>query len=589
MATEHTGTRTVLRRRQAARLAILLLLAVALSSCAIVRPFTTALFGEARVRAKHLPAGDLAVPDQSRPPGPDLLPPADLTGVAGERIDALLEEWASREIPDWREEGKVTAPRVLLAKLAVAERDPGASEAAIEELNAYLLAAEPWAGIGSTWVLRPRGDYDFSLPPLTAILYRYGDRPELLYPQTREHLLAVLLNQEGDRFRTTVPRGLWLVAETENHILMTEGSRYLKNQWLAANGSTDPAHDNAGNGLEDELVSFIREIDEAGAFEFNSTPYIGYTLMALLTLEAYAADPVADAARATIDRINYEYALGSIGLRRWAPYRRQRSRADRTDLSDHPHTAMMRTWVALAGHAVPPVESNTHQAIYAALMPYRLPESVADLAVSTSTERYVQIGRGPRASPEIYSAGDGWLLSAGGTGRPTRSQIVARPITLMLADGADDLSQLFWLGGEGAHERWNNTGVVYGAAVGEAPLHVPAGRVAVDQAGPWHLFVDDATGVSIAAAETDLVAALVILDAAGGEGSTSSAFSQLSADNPAQSLDEGRLLLADSVVVHFDIGAPHNRWVITAVDGEPTESDLTEWPRLSGWIGADVE
>jgi hypothetical protein len=30
-----------------------------------------------------------------------------------------------------------------------------------------------------------------------------------------------------------VPRTLGLARDTENHLLMTEGSRYLKNRWLA--------------------------------------------------------------------------------------------------------------------------------------------------------------------------------------------------------------------------------------------------------------------------------------------------------------------------------------------------------------------
>lgn len=34
----------------------------------------------------------------------------------------------------------------------------------------------------------------------------------------------------AERFRTTVPGSMRMVTETENHILMTEESRYLKNR-----------------------------------------------------------------------------------------------------------------------------------------------------------------------------------------------------------------------------------------------------------------------------------------------------------------------------------------------------------------------
>ena len=78
---------------------------------------------------------------------------------------------------------------------------------------------------------------------------------------------------------------------------------------------------------------------------------------------------------------------------------------------------MMRIWVNLGGGEDYPVEAHTHQAVYAALMPYRLPESYVFLLEAASASHYVRIGRGPRSSPEIYSRGEGYLLAAGGTGR----------------------------------------------------------------------------------------------------------------------------------------------------------------------------
>ena len=73
---------------------------------------------------------------------------------------------------------------------------------------------------------------------------------------------------------------------------------------------------------------------------------------------------------------------------------------------------------------------------------------------------FVMIGRGPGASPEIYSGGPGYLITAGGVHRGKRSMIVARPITLMLEDEAKDLKQVLSLAGPGdEYTEWNNTGV----------------------------------------------------------------------------------------------------------------------------------
>jgi len=558
--------------------AVLLLLV----SCVAVRPVTTRLLGEARVSGTPLPPGKLSVPGGPR---------AGEIGLPEDGpVSDLIREWASREIPDWESEGKVTAPRVLLAKLATGTD--------IVEVNRYLVGASPWAKIGSTWGLRPNGDYDFSLPPLTAILHQFGDTPELLYPETRGHLLSVLLNQDGPGFETTVPGSLRLVAETENHILMTEGSRYLKNQWLVAHGETARRFDNAANGLEDALVGFINELDTAGLYEFNSTPYIGYTLMALLTLEAFANPPVADAARASIDRINYEYALGSLQLRRYAAYRRQRSRRDRTDLADHPHTSMMRTWVALAGSPVPEITTNTHQAIYAALMPYRLPQETVNVATQVRRAHYVRIGRGEGASPEIYSAGDRFLISAGGTGRPERSQIVARPVSVMLADHAGDVRELITAGGDGPDTEWNNSGVLPGVAIARPPISIPAAHTVAAEAGIWTVIVDDPTGVWIVAGETPQTAILYVLGERDRLPATVSD-SRLDPDLIARpsalarwfsehvspdALDRGCLSLPDGRSVTFDLDAAPDTWVISSVDGVEVPRNLTAWPRLSGWV-----
>lgn len=563
------------------------------TGCALFRPFATETFGAARTEAQLLPWGNLEVPGDERA---EAVPAGDQIGVVGD----LIREWAEEELPDWQEEGKVSAPRVLLAKLAVGIN--------INEVNSYIQATTPWAGIGSTWGLRPNGDYDFSLPPLTAILYLYGDDSSVLYPETREHLLSVLLNQEGSGFTTTVPGSAGLVTETENHILMIEGSRYLKNQWLRTHGDDRRRYDNTANGLEEELAAFIQEMEQAGPYEFNSTPYAGYTAMALLTLEAFAEEPVASAARSVLDRMNYEYALGSHGLRRYGVYRRQPKRAGETSLTKHPQTAMMHVWVAQTLGADYPgaaeaIAENRHHAVFAALMPYRLPTAIAERAARTDRDHTVRIGRGPDASPELYSAGPGVLLSAGGTGRPEGSLIVARPITLFLNDGAGDLTELFTIGGEGDYHEWNNTGVLADFAVGRSPLTVPEAYQTIASSDSWRVYagppagtgVDGSAGgaysasrrVLIAGADTGSVAALYVhpLDAGTDAAAAAQTLARdLEAGVAPSALDGGSVTLPDGRTVTFDLAADADDWVITAVDGAAVDLDLTGWPRLTGEI-----
>lgn len=569
--------------------------------CEIIRPHTTRLLGEARVRAPEVrpPQLELPVEPRRRPGASEHLSQLGEAGATHSFPQALVREWAGRPLPDWQEEGKVQAPRVLLAKLILGVD--------IADVNAYIRAAEPWSGIGSTWGLRPNGDYDFSLPPLTAILYLFGEQPDRLYPETRDHLLEVLLTEEGGRFRTTVPGSMGLVTETENHVLMTEGSRYLKNQWLFAHGSEARSHDNSRNGMEEKLVSFLDDIREAGAFEYNSYPYLGYTVMATLLLEAFAEKPVADAARAVLDNMNWEYALGSFRLRRYAPYRRQSRRRGITDLHDHPHTSVMASWMSwseledgateAALDRVAKLESNRHHAFFAAIMPYRLPAPLAEFVDSGGAQGLVRIGRGPGVSPEIYSRGRGYLISAGGTGNGSDGEIVPRPTVVLLDDGARELEDVLHIvPAEEDYRRWNNSGVSEGLAVGRGGIHVPPAWEPATHSGGWRVY--DREEVLIATSELDGVAVIVALDRedavayfAAQQDSDHGNMAQgvaeaLARRNGGSAITDGSVVTLDGTEVRFEVDAPLDTWVIAEYDGAEQERSFARWPRNTGSPGA---
>ena len=151
----------------------------------------------------------------------------------------------------------------------------------------------------------------------------------------------MLLTEDGDDFRSKAPRTLGIVNETENHILMTEGSRYLKNRWLQTHGNAAPRYDNAANGMEGKLPAVLAEMKATGLFEFNSQPYIGYTITALLNFEAFGAEPLRVAAREVLDTLNWSYALGSYRLRHFPPF------PNGPKLSYDPHSRNDR-WVMTA-------------------------------------------------------------------------------------------------------------------------------------------------------------------------------------------------------------------------------------------------
>ena len=177
--------------------------------------------------------GEARLDNRAIDPGTDIHEWPELTGrrVEGDEAHSrtsrqIIEHWADQPLVDWAENGKVSMTRAVLAKLLTA-RD-------VEEVNRYLLAAHPYAGSGSSYELRPKADYDFAEIVLVGLPFLFADEPEVLWPETIEHIVHALLIERGYRIRWTVPGSLGTVRDTENHILMTEGTRALR-----TSGSSD--------------------------------------------------------------------------------------------------------------------------------------------------------------------------------------------------------------------------------------------------------------------------------------------------------------------------------------------------------------
>jgi hypothetical protein len=485
-------------------------------------------------------------------------------------VDSLVTHWSQREIVPFSVSGKITNPRALIAKL---ERGRD-----IDAVNRHIQESVPHAPVGSTGVFAPTGNYNFTLTQLCVLLYRFDDHPELLYPETVDHLVNVLMTEDGGDPKVWTPKVLGLpIKETENHILMTEGSRYLKNQWKRSHGDVDPRYDNEANGLEDYLLEYLAGIERAGYHEFNARPYQGYTATGLLNLEALAGPKMQTAARRVLDRTAWEYALNSLSFRRFPPFRRQPRRSKELDLDGDYLTAIVKVWMSTGGVDNLFVRKGEHHALIASVSSYRPPDVVAEWIVAKPDPYFIQMGHGWDASCEIYSGGPGYLITAGGVANDRFKQSVARPTTLILDDGAMDLKELLHVAGPGNRFReWNNTGVHRNFAVAAGSVSIPDGWTPETQDAQWQIFRRQ--GINIAVHSRDSLGLFCLFH----EGDPDSLLASLRTANPDVSRLETQFNWPVGTKLTYDVRAPKDRWVIETVDGESLGREHGSWSLMFG-------
>lgn len=486
----------------------------------------------------------------------------------------LYDSWATRPLVSFAKGGK-DAPRTILGRF-LAHRDLAAT-------NAFILASKPWGTSGTSGWHNPKGDYDFSFAVLTAVLWLFGEDPATLTPAAREHLLHVLITEDGGEYRAMAPRTFGLIEETENHLLMTEGSRYLKNRWLRLHGDTSPRYDNDANGLEQKLLALLAAMRAAGFYEFNSQPYIGYTILGLLNLEAFASDPLRAAARDLLDYMNWTYALGSHRLRNFPSFRRRYEYANMTSLTGGYQTSYLTAWLSYAPMTLPlakfPEVNSTH-AIMGACLPYRPPDAVVRMLFDKGTGYFVRIGHGRAASPETYSAGSGYLLSAGGVNRGKLSVLVARPITLLTDDSPEQLAGVFHLAGPGKDfHGWNNTGVYRNFACAAGPIHVPAGATAVAADAGWKIFPLP-RGSLLATHSTPDASVLAVFPA----GEAAALLASLNHANPDAAALAHTFQFPGGAKLTYDLLSPQDRWVMISADGQSLDREFDRWPLIDGQL-----
>jgi len=542
-----------------------LLLAAILVTILLVlsnRQVATFLFSESRWKRESLTGSEVVVPTKR----------SIQWKAQSAFADSLYRSWKEEAAGEWGFEKKMELPRTLLAHLLAKKN--------IAEVNRQILKLEPWGTPGSKWWFNPKGGYDFSATTFTTILYLFDEQPEILYPEAKKHLVDILLNDEGEGYSEAVPGTLGRIIDSENHILMAQGSKYLKNRYLMLHGRGEGRYDNQKNGLEAGLVGKMRELTSIGLYEFNSIPYLGYTLAALLNLEAFGDVKIRNASRDLLDYLSFSYALGSYHLNYYPPFRRRYEQAKNSSLSKDYQTIFMKTWLSYhpAIQQYPRVESGESHALVAACMPYRPADEVVDLLFDKNPGYFVKLGHGSDGSPEIYSAGPGYLLSAGGVNRGKWSNIVARPICLFLEEDARVMTDLIHLKGKGNDfMKWNNTGVYKDFACTNGTLFVPQKYQPAATNASWTVYaVNDSLCLATHSAAGVAILALF------SNRKPAELAEQLLFSNPDPQKLQKRFVAPDGSVLEYDVNSPNDQWVLKSVNGQPANRNFDQWPLIGG-------
>ena len=478
----------------------------------------------------------------------------------------ILDGWTSKTPKDWKPDEKVNLKnsRIVISCFLEGKR--------VEEMNKYLMRQKAVGHPGSPWLLYPLGDYDFTAMAFTALLYLFGEKPDILYPKTRQHLLNNILTIEGNKFRRNV--GYMFLEDSENHILMTEGSRYLKNQWLRNHGNNAPEYNNKTNGVEKKLKIFLEEIDTYGFYEFNSAPYLGYTYCALLNLYEFASGDIRTLSGKLLDRLNWQYALSSYKFKHFPPNRRRFGKNFKKNIDSDYHTVMLKVWGSLYDESLSlNMSRGQHHALWATFVSYKPADKVIKWVLDKPKPYFVKMGHGFNSCPEILSGDKSYLLSAGGANQGRRSLIVAKPIMLFLDDDASEMEHAFHMFGPGDNFiDWNNTGVYEDFACTKGKVNIPVNKKVLKSSGNWKIFLIT-EGIYLAIFSKEELGLMVIV--------RSNSVENILEDILRKNSDEKKLSTyfnhPNGNLIEYDLNSPKDQWVIKSVNNISTNRNFSEW------------
>jgi len=485
----------------------------------------------------------------------------------------IIDYWSNGKVTDWvdGEKPDLKSPRTVLGCLLAGKR--------VDEINQYLMKQKATGTAGSRWLLNPHGGYNFTTMACTPILFLFDDKPELLYPETKKNLVENILTVQGSGFTRNVP--FLPIQDTENHILMAESSRFLKNQWLWDKGNKLPQFDNRNNGVEEGLKSYLQEILAFGVYEFNSDPYLGYTYSSLLNLDAFAKGEVKELATQILDLINWQYALNSYNFKHFPPYRRRfKDEFDKEIVSDY-HSVMLMVWAGFYDDSLKlDISHGKHHALWASMLPYRPSDKTMEWILNKPNPYFVKMGHGYNSCPEIVSGDKSYLLSAGGVNQGRRSLIMAKPTVLFLDDDSKELKDIFHLYGPGENFMdWNNTGVYQDFACAKGKVHIPKGKQAILSVDHWQIYpLSD--GIFLSVYSEKEVGIMAIVKAK----SAKESLKLILRNNSDQQLLKKQFKHPNGTAIAYDLDSPKNMWVVKAINDIPVNRKFEQWPLFEGNI-----
>jgi hypothetical protein len=374
-----------------------------------------------------------------------------------------------------------------------------------------------------------QGDFDMSLLNCVSLLSLFEDERTLLTDTTFVHLIKRVARVWGQRPKGHFEVGFVSMPETENHLFMTESTRFLINQMIAGNRRGLPALaslrdslqaagvelDNGHGPLKRLLLRNMQQALRKGFFEFNAQIYQRFTLHALDNLYSFSRDPaVSEGAAILLDYLSAVFAFQSFDAVRYGPYRRSSEVYGDSSLigNDAVCSFFALQSGAFGSHANAfwrSHSSHAHMALFSAVLKYRVPAPILAYMQGRPAEYRAEIhsayaGRGLRRRPtESYSGGPDWLLTAGGryetyagpnfptlrfwfSDAPWVYDVITRPGSLLLDPARERPRQLKdILHFRGTQWRANNMAIhrnfLYGYAPAsdynptDWPQHVPAG------------------------------------------------------------------------------------------------------------------
>lgn len=348
------------------------------------------------------------------------------------------------------------------------------------------------------------GDYDFVLMGLIKMAYLDEEAGRtLLSPEAGKKLRHELLSLSGNshhiKFKLRNCPQFIKIKDSENHILMSEVSRYLTNQLLFSE-SGDAQYDNEKNGFNEWLMKHLAEFLRTDFDELNSRPYQGYTLIAIANLYNYAQDErVKTTAQMILDYLSAKTAVQTKGLRRYVPFRRQLDHRDAQNFLQEDNTAYWYSFHAgnydymdMNKAVNPEFRINDYMYFMAATDKYVVPRMVLDLFYDQSTPLFQRI---KSRDVEIYYNSASFVLSAGGRYRKVfgyftrQNDVWAVPTTIIPKNYGNELSQVFSLRGHEKYGKRNNTCVSGNFACGtglQVPANIPA--QCVTKVGAWTFY-----------------------------------------------------------------------------------------------------